>query len=193
MNNPIEHHFPVIDLDQFLRHYIDAHRSPAAIADALGVPVQTLLDYVAQPEVAQYVDAIERFTRQRLPIVAGGAVEQILRDLDGLPKLPANPAPADVDRRRRDLDAARRAADLLRKLYFPPPATRTHSRHAAAASPLPAPVPTTPEPLSGSCPSPSMPPSMLPPMLPCMPLPTGTTRPPRTTPAQNLRQLAGCA
>jgi hypothetical protein len=38
-----------------------------------------------------------------------------------------------------------------------------------------------------------MPPSMLPPMLPCMPLPTGTTRPPRVTPAQSLRQLAGCA
>ena len=176
MNTSLDHHITAIDLDQFLRHYIDANRSPAAIADALGVPVQALLHYVARPEVAQYVDAIERFTRQRLPIVAGGAVEQILRDLDGLPKLPANPSPADVDRRRRDLDAARRAADLLRKLYLQPPTPRTHPRHAAAASPPPEPLPAPIESLSAA-----------------KPTPITAPKAPRMTPAQSLRQLAGCA
>lgn len=154
---------PSIDLNAFLELYLDPTQTAATIARALGSTIPEVLRFARLPETAQAVDSLEAFNNRRLSIVAGAPVQRVLRDLYNLPALPANPTPAESDRRRRDLDSARRAAEFLRKLYLPAPTPaprKSLSTNDTITSP---PVPTLP-PLSA-----------------------------RKTAANDLRALAGCA
>jgi hypothetical protein len=154
---------PSIDLNAFLELYLDPTQTAATIARALSSTIPEVLRFSRLPETTQAIELLEAFNDRRHTIVAGAPVQRVLRDLYNLPALPANPTPAESDRRRRDLDSARRAAEFLRKLYLPAPTPAARKSTAANDANTSPPVPTLP-PLSA-----------------------------RKTPANNLRALAGCA
>ncbi|MFZ4575917.1 MAG: hypothetical protein ACOYN0_16110 [Phycisphaerales bacterium] len=126
-----------IDPDTFLRLYTSRAVSLAAIADALGVRLPALIEYIELAETQRLIGACEAITQRREKLLAAGAIADTIHELKNLAPLPAAHAPADHERRRRALDATRKAADMLRKLYTPPVA-HAESPALSLASPPPA-------------------------------------------------------
>ncbi|MFZ4576710.1 MAG: hypothetical protein ACOYN0_20195, partial [Phycisphaerales bacterium] len=132
--NPIPLATPNSQLNTLLTHFFDPSQTLNSIAAALGLTLEELLIYIAKPEVAAALDHTEDLILRRASLRATAAIEQVLRQLQSLPPLPDTPSQADTDRHRKNLEATRRAADLLRKTIAPQraPAHRAPCQRTAA-------------------------------------------------------------
>ncbi|MFZ4573816.1 MAG: hypothetical protein ACOYN0_05425 [Phycisphaerales bacterium] len=118
---------PPSQLNTVLAHFFDPNQTLASIAAAL--------------------DETEDLILRRAALRATAAIESVLTQLQALQPLPAEPSQADTDRHRKNLDATRRSADLLRKTLAP---TRAAAhRMPCVASPASRPVNRTPSPRGG--------------------------------------------
>lgn len=124
-----------IDQDRFLTLYLSREHTLPQIADILGISIVQLVNYIRSPEIAQLLESVDAITLQRERILTTQAMRHTLQELDSLAPLPQNATPADQERRRKVLDAVRRAAETVVKL-------------TAASDPRPArsPRPLTPVP-----------------------------------------------
>ncbi|MFZ4576683.1 MAG: hypothetical protein ACOYN0_20060 [Phycisphaerales bacterium] len=117
--NPIPLAAPNSPLNALLNSFFDPGHTLQTIAKSLGLTLEGLLNYIATPEVAAAIDHAEAVMHRRAANRATAAIEQVLYQLQSLPPIPAAPSQSDTDRHRKNLEASRRAADLLRKTISP--------------------------------------------------------------------------